>query len=267
MSRPPLAVLSAVSALALLAGCNQAKRSRATHSSAQLFDTGKATKVSVKQAADVQIALGRSLEQTNSAAEAEDAYRKALANDPKRADAHARLAILLSQKGDFPEASKHFASAVRLDPRNPDVLCDQGYSLYLQRRWSDAESSFRSAIALDRHHARSHNNLGLALAHRGEEKAALAEFARAGCDHSDAQANLALVLATEGRFPEAERAYAAALAAKPDSSGARDGLHAIAAVIRKGGTPPAATLATGGAIRRDDGLQRTSTQSSARPGP
>ena len=49
--------------------------------------SGATAKVTSRQAADVQFALGRSLEDGDDVAGAEAAYRKAIENDPARADA------------------------------------------------------------------------------------------------------------------------------------------------------------------------------------
>ncbi|WP_435016323.1 tetratricopeptide repeat protein [Tundrisphaera sp. TA3] len=255
MRESALRALSLLAPLALVsAGCHQAAKKPAEHASAQLLGTpSDKAKVSHRQAADVQVALGRSLEEQGQAAGAEDAYRRALENDPRRADAHARLAVLLDLKGDFPGGAKHFAEAARLEPKNPEWRCDLGYHFAIQRRWAEAEKGLREAIDLDRNHARAHNNLGMVLAHRGDDEAALAEFARAGLDPSDARANLGLILASEGQLSEAERAYAGAMAEKPTSIAARDGHHAVVA---------ARTAPRAGAVaarpRVDDAIRRAS---------
>lgn len=234
--RPRTMVAAIPAALALAGliaapGCGRLARRPAEHASARLLEAPPENggKVSHRQAADVQVALGRSLEAENQPAGAEDAYRRALDNDPKRADAHARLAVLLDAKGDFAAADKQFAEAIRLDPRNPDWRCDRGYHYAVQRRWAEAESLYREAIKLDRRHPRAHNNLGMALAHRGDEAGALAEFERAGLRPSDAQANLGLILAAEGQAAEAEAAYARAVRANPKSEAALQGQRALVA--------------------------------------
>jgi Tfp pilus assembly protein PilF len=214
--------VSAVSGCAQLASSNRLK----PHSSAGLLDSGTTTRVTRKQAADVQIAMARTLEESDQLAEAEAGYREALKHDSKRADAYHRLAILCDRKGDFKEAEDHYASALRLDPKNPEILCDRAYGYYLQRRWADAEAGLRQALAIEPRHPRSHNNLGLVLARQGKRQAALAEFARAGCDPSDAQTNLGLVLALEGNFKESANAYGEALALKPKSPIAKEGVRA-----------------------------------------
>lgn len=227
----------AAPALSLVAGCGQYRPFQPReHDSAKLLNSGPTKRVTARQQADVQVALGRSLEESGNLAEAEAAYRNAVRNDSRRADAEDRLAVLADRKGEVKESAKHFARARALEPKNPEILCDLGYSLYLQRRWAEAEECLRRAIGLSPGHARSHNNLGLVLARQEDHAGALAEFRRAGCDASDAQANLGLVLALEGNFTEARRAYSAALAAKPSSAVAGEGLRA-ATLALAGGRP------------------------------
>jgi Tfp pilus assembly protein PilF len=225
------AFLLTVLAAGLMGGCAATAGRNKEKSSTSILDTGPSAKVTSRQAADIQIGLGRSMEQEGKVDEARLAYLTALKKDPNRADAEVRLAILEDRKGEHGSADKHFARALKLQPKNPEILCDQGYSLYLRRRWADAETSLKKALAIDRAHARSHENLALVHARVGDNEGALAEFAKAGCDPSDARANLALVLGLEGRFEESRHEYALALAAKPASTYAKEGLKATAAVL------------------------------------
>jgi len=234
-----------LASLALSAGCRGGAGRRGEHASAGLLSSGRAGKVTRRQAADVEVALGRSLEEAGDREGAESAYRDALRKDPKRADAEGRLAVLADERGDRKAAAEHFDRALKLAPRDPEILCDRGYSLYLERRWAEAEACLRKALKESPRHARGHNNLGLVLARRGDRDAALAEFARAGCDRADAQANLALVLAMEGRLEDARELYTAAAAAKPGSESAREGLRAAdAALAARTSPPPDAALAS-----------------------
>lgn len=260
--RPILTIATGLSlAAALVAGCTHPARRQEPAASTGLLNSGPTTKVTSRQAADVQFALGRSLEGADDPAQAEAAYRKAIANDAKRADAHARLAVVLCRKGAFAESSKEFAAALRRDPKNADVLCDQGYGFYLQGRWSEAESSFAQAIFSDARHARSHNNLGLVYARQGDGDRAVAEFLRAGSDISDAKANLGLILAMEDHIPEAQKAYAEALAAKPGSTTAREGLR----VLAQAQGDRSSRIATASGSRRDGAVVRTSLELPALP--
>jgi Tfp pilus assembly protein PilF len=250
-----------VAALMLLAGCHGTNARPKEHASSTLLEGGPQPKLSKRQAADVHISLGRSCEDQGRFEEARSAYLAALKKDPKRADAEQRLAILDDRKGDGVGADRHFARALKIRPKDPEILCDQGYSLYLRSRWADAETSLRRALATDPSHARSHSNLALVLARQGDSPGALAEFARAGCDPSDARSNLGLVLALEGRYEESNREYALALAAKPASSRAKEGLQATTIALN-GRLDPRTIAANGKAAPPvDPALVRTSAPS------
>jgi tetratricopeptide (TPR) repeat protein len=224
-----------IAGLVVVCGCGETRPFGRVkeHSSAALLDSGPSPKITARQAADVQVAVGLSLEETNKPKEAEAAYREAIAKDPKRADAIERLAVLSDMKGDYKSSNLLFARALELDPKNAEFLCDRGYSYYLQRRWSDAESTFQTAIAIDPTHLRSHNNLGLVYARQGSLTNALEEFRRAGCSASDCQSNLALVLAMDGQIQDARLAYDAALKANPQSKAAINGIRVTTAVLNK----------------------------------
>ena len=257
--RHALLLISTV--VGLPAGCSHTQEQPKQHASASILDSGPQAKITRRQAADIEVAVARSAEEQGQLAEAEAGYLVALKKDPKRADAELRLAILRDRKGDNAGADKHFARALKLEPKNPEILCDQGYSLYLRRRWAEAEGSFKKALAIDPAHARSHSNLALVHARQGDNEKALAEFARAGCDPSDARANLGLVLALEGRFEESRREYSLALAAKPGSARAKEGLHAASVAMT--GKAEARVLAKGGEDNppTDPALIRTSAPS------
>lgn len=220
-----------LSAAMLCAGCRGVPSRRGGPETTSPLDGGPTAKVSKRQAADVEIAMGRALEEAGDFDKAEDAYVRALEKDPRRADAETRLAILAHQRGDGKDSDLRFAKALKLAPDDPEILCDRGYSLYIRRSWADAAADFRKAIKHDPRNARAHNNLGLTLARQGDREGALAEFARAGLDPADAGANLALATAMEGRIDEARELYARALAAKPDSPAAREGLRAADAAL------------------------------------
>lgn len=208
-------------------GCVHPGGRRPDHEAVNILNTGPPPKITRRQTADVEIALGRSMEESGNLSEAEAAYRNALTKDPKRADAEQRLAILADQRGDQAAAERHFERALKLEPNNPEILCDRGYNLYLQRRWVEAEACLRKALAADPRHARGHSNLGLVLAQQGDDEAALAQFLKAGCDPAEARSNLALTQAMRGRFDDARKTYAEVLAAKPNLGPARDGLRAV----------------------------------------
>ena len=259
MRRNKRTVWAGVAALGLLGGCQELGSKPKVHSSSTLLDSGPQAKLSKQQEADVHVSIGRTCETQGRFDEARAAYLDALRKNPRRADAEARLAILDDRKGDEAGADQHFARALKLRPKDPEILCDRGYSLYLRRRWADAEDSLKQAMAVDPAHPRSHANLALVLARQGDAPRALAEFGWAGCDPSDSRANLALILALEGHFEESSREYALALAAKPGSARAQEGLKA--ATLALGGRPDPKTIANAAEVAPpivDDALVRTS---------
>lgn len=272
LGRRRIAGGAVLAAAGFLGGCGGLERHREpkAHASASLLDSGPAAKVTGQQAADVQFAIGREHEEAGKLDAAEKAYRAALAKAPKRADVEGRLAIVLDQRGAAAEADEHFERALKLAPKDPEILCDRGYCLYLRGRADAAERSTRSALAVAPSHARAHTNLGLILAARDDTGAALAEFARAGLDHADARANLALALALGGRVEAARDQYAQALAAKPDLPAAAEGLRVASSILTKHpagkpadlpglpGDPAPAALAAGPATRVDPAVVPTS---------
>ena len=173
------------------------------HSSPRLGrDSGRITS---GEAADIQIALGRSLESEGNPEGALAAYGEAIRRDPKRADAHVRLAVAMDRLGRFAEATPHFEAALKLRPGDAEIFCDRGYSLALQGKPTEAEASLRQAIAKDPKLARAHNNLGLVLGRSGRAEEALSEFRKAGCPEPDAHLNLAFALGQERKWSEARK--------------------------------------------------------------
>ncbi|MDE3158590.1 MAG: tetratricopeptide repeat protein, partial [Acidobacteriota bacterium] len=191
------------------------------------------SKLKSRQVADVQVALGRSLERQGETARAIAAYNEALRADPGRADAGLRLAMLYDKEGKFKEALPLYQKALAAYPGDPDIFCDMGYSLYLQGRLVEAEINLRQALALAPDKARAHNNLGLVLGCSDRSEEALTEFRRAGCSEADAQINLAFALTLENKWAEARKRYQMALAADASSAAARKGLQELETALAK----------------------------------
>lgn len=197
---------------------------------------GSQPELGTSQVADMQVALGRTLESRGTAGEALPVYQEAVKNDPKRADAWVRLAILANKEGMFVESAEHFQKALELQPDNADIHCNLGYSLYLQQRWAEAEQALRRATELKPDHRKAHNNLGLVLGRQGREEESLAAFRRSGCSEADAHLNLAYTLVLGSSWKQARAHYEAALALEPTSEQARKGLAGLDALAAKAGT-------------------------------
>ncbi len=224
------------------AGCQQVGAPSVVPGMSVAFDEPSG-KLKPKQAADVQIALARSLEMHGETEKALAMYEEAVKKDPNRGDAWLRLAILRDQQGQFDESASMYQKALNAQPGSAEIYCDMGYSLYLQRRWSEAEMNLRQALTIQPDHARAHNNLGMLLARIGRQEEALNEFYLAGCRDADAHVNLAFALTLEEHWPEARQQYQQALQADPSSTPAQKGLHELERLIARRNLAPATTSA------------------------
>ena len=218
---------------AFLMGCRQVPEARPRPRSAPLLreSAEDIETLTPGQAADLQIALGRSLERRGEFDRAIAAYLEALERDEGRADACLRLAVLHDRRGRFQDSAAYYQRALEARPGDADAYCDMGYSLYLQRRYAEAEMNLRQALALDPDHPHSHNNLGLLLAHENRLDEALVEFRRGGCSTSAAHENLAFVLTLGRQWPEARDHYRLALAADPASEVAQTRLRELETLV------------------------------------
>lgn len=158
-----------------------------------------------RDAGSLALAWGRSAETQQQYDRAEELYRRAMQFPRHKAAGAHRLANLFVRRGRVEEAEPFYRQALAEQPKNVDLLADLGYTMYLQRRWAEAQGFLDQAVQLDGAHARSHNNLGLVLAHQGQTTAALREFRRAGLGGAEAHVNLALVHLAQGQVAEADK--------------------------------------------------------------
>lgn len=199
----------------------------------QLPQSEPSVKLTQPQIADMQFALGRTLEQRGETDQAMQAYTEALKHDAKRIDAHIRKAIVLTQQGKFTEAIASYQCAYDMNPENPDLFCNLGYTLYLQERWQESEKALKRCLGMKPDHHRAHNNLGLVMARTGRADEAVAEFRQAGVSEADARINLAHAHTLNKDLPAAKRCYEEALALQPASEPAKSGLANVTAVAAR----------------------------------
>ena len=185
------------------------------------------------QRADIQLAMARSMERQADTTRTMAAYQDVLKLQPNHPVATHRLAVLHDRLGNYEVSGQLFRRALQLSPGNAAIFGDLGYSMYLQDRWSEAEMNLRQAIALNPGDRRTHNNLGLVLAHVGDSNASLGEFRRAGCTATDAHMNLAYVQTLYQNWPQARRNYRLALKADPSSDKAKGRLAKLETLIAK----------------------------------
>jgi Tfp pilus assembly protein PilF len=205
-----------------------------------------------RQVADIQVSLGQTLEKRGDYEQAEAAYREAVKQAPTRGDAWARLAVLDDRQGKFAESAECYRKAMELQGASASLCNNQGYSLYLQRRWAEAERSLRQALALDPANKRAHNNLGLLLAHAGQDPEGLSEFRQAGCTEAEAHANVALARAMEGDRDGALAHYERAAAIDPNSVSARRGLKQMRELVARAAPAEAGPRASACPVRSEE---------------
>lgn len=218
-------------ALGSLAGCQHTARPQ--HFGLFGESSERRPKLSKIQAAEVQVALGRSLEKRGETAQAVESYQEALKRDPKHLEAYLRLAILHDQHGKFNESAAYYNDALKVNPDSEEIYCNLGYSCYLQNRCQEAEQYLRRALELNSEDPQAHNNLALVLARTERFEEAFAEFRKGGCDDAQAHSNLGFVLAVDQRWHDARTQYARALALNPSLETARHDLQAMNDLIAK----------------------------------
>jgi Tfp pilus assembly protein PilF len=208
---------------------------------------------------NVLVAVGRTQEAQEHYVEAALSYEKALEacqkhnplftgsaiSPEQQALAHRRLGSALDHLGRFAQSEAHYREALKLSPNDPKVWNDAGYSCYIQGRWDDAIRDFKMAEKLDPGNPRVQTNLGLVFAATGKTDEALAALTRAGGEAAG-HANLAFLMATQGKSDQARKHYQIALTLKPDLAPARQALAALDArdaksqqLARLNAVPPA----------------------------
>jgi tetratricopeptide (TPR) repeat protein len=217
---------------------------------------------------NVHLEFGRAQEAQEHYAEAVGEYQKAIETCQKhdslfsgptvaaaqRALAHRRMGAALDHLGQFAQSEVHYREALMLSPDDPKVWNDAGYSCYLQGRWDDAVRDLKMADKLDPGNPRVQTNLGLVLAASGKYDDALTALTRAG-GHAIGHANLAFLMAAQGKTDLARKHYQTALTLKPDLAPARQALAALDARIDQANqlakvdaAPPATATTSGPAV-------------------
>jgi tetratricopeptide (TPR) repeat protein len=147
-------------------------------------------------------------------AEAIAQYERAREIDPGVKVAR-RLAVLYDREGQPERALTEFRRALREGPRDAGLFNDLGYCYYRQGDYREAESWLRQAVAINPGCERAWVNLGLVLGKEGRYDESCTAFARA-VRPAQARANVAVLLAEEGRLEEAKASLRNALALEPD---------------------------------------------------
>jgi Flp pilus assembly protein TadD len=150
---------------------------------------------------DVLGEYGKALADAGQLPQAKDVLSRAYTPDDPRWDVMSVQGVVLDRLGDHASAMQFYRDALKIAPGEPSVLTNMGLSLALAKKLPEAEDALKQAVASSKADARM----------RGD---------------------LALVLALEGKFADAETVGRADLS--PDA--ARANVEAIRQMIAENGT-------------------------------
>jgi tetratricopeptide (TPR) repeat protein len=172
--------------------------------------------------------LGFALFQQGRSDEAIAALEKALEVDPKHAKAHNNMALASIDLGELELAEAHYRESLAIEPQ-PAIYNDLGFVLERLGMGYEAVEMYRSALELDPESATAHYNLAVNLAREGEFGEAEPHF-RATAEiapSTQAWTGLGLVLWQLNRGDEAVASLEKAIAADPGNAAAYDQLGTI----------------------------------------
>jgi Flp pilus assembly protein TadD len=189
------------------------------------------TELPPKQAAVACVAAAQELDQKGTGPDAVKQaialYEKARALDPAAAaGVGRRLAVLYDQLGDFSKAEAEYQPLLKATPHDARLLNDVGYSHFSRGDLASAESYLKQAVQLEPGLKPAWLNLGLVLCAGGRMQDGFEAFQKGGTE-GEAHANVAFVLAAQGKTDEAKAAYKKALTVEPGLTSARTALERL----------------------------------------
>lgn len=123
--------------------------------------------------------LGSVLDDVGRLREAEAAAREALRLDPDDADHYALLASIRIQQRQWADALEQADRGLSVDPDHTGCANLKAVALVNLGRRSEAGAAIQTNLAKDPENAATHANLGWALLHQGDHKAAMGHFREA----------------------------------------------------------------------------------------
>ncbi len=157
-------------------------------------------------------------------------YEAALANAPDDCYLHVGFARL-AMKAQRPDvAIEHYRTVLRMQPHNALMQQNLGTALASKGEIDEAVACYQRALEIDPNFAEAHYNVGVLLAGRGQLDEAVAHYRRAleiNPDNAGVHYNLAVVLAGRGEVDEAVAHYEKALEINPNYMEAHHNLGAV----------------------------------------
>ena len=159
--------------------------------------------------------------------EAISAFHRAAELSPKDPEPHLGAGPLLEKQNRFSDAEQEYKQALALDPSSADALTGLSNVYMRGHRYADAEASLRKLVAVQPRNPAGHIQLGRMLAADGQFDAAIGELQNAlklAPDNPGVQRDVADVYSLAKKYPEAEAAYRALLAANKNDADLHLGL-------------------------------------------
>ncbi len=172
--------------------------------------------------------LGFALFQQGRSEEAVASLEKALELDPEHWKAHNNMALAAIDLGELELAEAHYRESIAIEPQ-PAIYNDLGFVLERMGMGFEAVDMYRSALELDPESATAHYNLAMNLAREGEFAEAEPHFRAAAEIEPSTQAwtGLGLVLWQLNRGDEAVTSLEKAIETDPGNAAAYDQLGTI----------------------------------------
>ncbi|HEY1863463.1 MAG TPA: tetratricopeptide repeat protein [Roseiarcus sp.] len=117
---------------------------------------------------DVLGEYGKALADAGQLAQAKDVLAHAYTPDDPRWDVMSVQATVADRLGDHVTAMQFYRDALKIAPGEPSVLANMGLSLALAKKLPDAEAALRQAVASPKADARMRGDLALVLALEGK---------------------------------------------------------------------------------------------------
>src|SRR5688572_6181980 len=162
--------------------------------------------------------LGAALRASGRVTEAIASYQKALALRPDFPSASFNLANALLAAGDA-GAAEQFRAALQVSPRSVEAQNNLGIALAARGDAAGAIAAFRAALAIDERSVNAHRNLGNILIDAGSRAEGITHLERAialAPSEPEAVYDLGTVLLEDQNFANAAAQFQAALKIRPD---------------------------------------------------
>jgi protein O-mannosyl-transferase len=137
---------------------------------------------------------------------------------------------LLNNHGNVDDAIDCFREAVRINPHDAGALENLGFALAAKGQTAEAIGIYQQVLQIDPNHFAALNDLGNALSNLGKTDEAIQQFRlalRSKPDDPKAHNNLGVALARQGKLDEAMEHFRAAIQSQPDNSVALNSLGNI----------------------------------------